>query len=798
MENGQLIYTHYLPAEEGIRETLCTLGNGYFATRGAQESCSGGEVHYPGTYLAGGYDRLESQVQGEVVEQEDLVNWPNWLVLTFRPAQCQEWFSPEIVEMVEYRQVLDVCEGMLHYYMRFRAWNGRETLLESSRLVHMRQRHLAAIRWKLTPQNWSGDILIHSALDGSVSNRGVKRYRELNGRHLEPLATGRSQEHVVYLVVRSRQSAIHLAEAAALSAYENGVHLTALRTTHEYSDSVDQQLLYHAQAQHTVTVEKVVSLYTSRDMAISEPVAACCAALQRGERFDQLRESHCRCWGEYWHRCAIDIRGNDRTCQILHLHTFHLLQTASMNTLDRDAGVPPRGWHGEAYRGHILWDELFIFPFLNMRMPVLTRALLMYRYRRLDAARELARQAGFAGAMYPWQSGSSGREESQTIHLNPHSGRWIPDNTHLQRHVNAAIAYNVWQYYQVTLDKEFLYDFGAEMVVEIARFWASIARFNPERERFEIHGVVGPDEYHTAYADAPQEGINNNAYTNFLAAWVLRRALDILALLDDERREELCADLGIDAEEQDRWEQMSRRMFIPFIPQGIIEQFEGYGQLKELDWELYRKRYGENMRLDRILESEDDSVNRYKAAKQADVLMLLYLFSAEELCTMFERLGYDFDPAAIPRIVDYYSSRASHGSTLSRLVFSWVLARSDRAHSWHVYEKTLLSDVADVQGGTTAEGIHLGAMAGTVDMMQRCYGGIEVREDVLWINPALPDTIQELRQRIRYRGHWLGLVITHRQLQLRVERGWGNPIRIGHRGQVYTVSEKQTLEFALP
>ena len=158
----------------------------------------------------------------------------------------------------------------------------------------------------------------------------------------------------------------------------------------------------------------------------------------------------------------------------LRVHIFHCLQTASPHSIDLDVGIPARGWHGEAYRGHIFWDELFIFPFLSLRLPTLTRALLSYRYRRLPEAKRAAREEGFEGAMFPWQSGSNGREETQKLHLNPESGRWNPDNTHRQRHINAAIAFNIWQYYEATDDYEFLTAFGAEMFLEIARFWASI------------------------------------------------------------------------------------------------------------------------------------------------------------------------------------------------------------------------------------------------------------------------------------------------------------------------------------
>ncbi|MEJ2637893.1 MAG: glycoside hydrolase family 65 protein, partial [Calditrichia bacterium] len=434
---------------------------------------------------------------------------------------------------------------------------------------------------------------------------------------------------------------------------------------------------------------------------------------------------------------------------ILRLHIFHLIQTTSMNTIDLDVGVPSRGLHGEAYRGHIFWDELFIFPFLNLRMPELTRTLLMYRYRRLGEARHAAREAGFKGAMFPWQSGSNGREENQILHLNPKSGKWDPDNTYLQRHVNAAIAYNVWQYYQAADDMEFLSFYGAEMILCIAHFWSSIAVYNPDRDRYEIRGVVGPDEYHTQYPDSDRPGLNNNAYTNVMAVWVLRCALEVLELLAEDRQEELLDDLGIDEEELMRWDKISRRMFVPFHAEGIISQFEGYENLEEFEWKKYRKKYGDIQRLDRVLKAEDDTPNRYKASKQADVLMLFYLFSSEELVELMERLGYEFDPGTIPQNIAYYEKRTSHGSTLSRLVFSWVEARSNRERSWKSFEKALMSDFTDIQGGTTPEGIHLGAMAGTVDIVQRCYTGLVIRNNILWINPMLPKELTCIEREVK-------------------------------------------------
>jgi alpha,alpha-trehalase len=367
----------------------------------------------------------------------------------------------------------------------------------------------------------------------------------------------------------------------------------------------------------------------------------------------------------------------------------------------------------------------------------------------------------------------------------------------LQRHANLAIAYNIWQYYQATWDGEYLSHHGAEMFLEISRFFASLTHFNAERGRYEIHRVMGPDEYHEAYPDSEEAGLNNNAYTNVMVAWLLEQALQLLELVPDDRRAELCNKLGLGQDELARWDDISRRLYVPFHGEGIISQFEGYEDLLEFDWEGYRQKYGDIHRLDRILEAEGDTANRYKLSKQGDVLMLFYLFSTEALAGLFQRLGYEFDPETIPRNVKYYMQRTSHGSTLSRIVHSWVLARSDRGHSWKFFIQALESDLGDVQGGTTKEGIHMGAMAGTVDLIQRSYTGLEVREDGLWLNPCLPEELAQLRLRVHFRGHLLMLEFSHDKLSVTNMGDQHGPIRIGIGKQLEEVDAGQTREFPL-
>jgi alpha,alpha-trehalase len=341
--------------------------------------------------------------------------------------------------------------------------------------------------------------------------------------------------------------------------------------------------------------------------------------------------------------------------------------------------------------------------------------------------------------------------------------------------------------------------YGAEMFLEIARFWASIVDYNEADDRYEIRGVMGPDEFHTAYPDQEesQPGLNNNAYTNVLAAWVLARGADLLERLSPHRAKEVRRRLSITDDELERWDKISRRLKIVFHGDGIISQFEGYDDLEELDWTAYRQQYGDIQRLDRILESEGKSPNRYKLSKQADVLMLFYLFSANELGELFERLGYEFDTAMIPRNVEYYGRRTSDGSTLSHVVRSWVEARSDREGSWQQFLRALDADIEDIQGGTTAEGIHLGAMAGSVDILHRCYTGFETRGGVLHFAPTLPDEISKLSITLRYREQRIVVTIDHETLTLQSMPLRAAPVTVCFDGDEHVIRPGDTVSYAL-
>jgi trehalose/maltose hydrolase-like predicted phosphorylase len=800
VEAFSLTYEGYDPEQEGLREVLTSSGNGRFCSRGAAEWEDADGVHYPGTYAHGVYNRETTILGGVPVLNEDLVNLPNWLVLKLR-IEGEDAIRFAEVELLDYRHELDLRTAVTTRTVRLRDAAGRETSLRSRRFVSMADPDRAGVEWTLRAGNWSGRLEVVSAIDGRVTNRGVARYLELEGRHLDPVSPRTFGPDVIALKVRTRQSGVYISQAARTRVFSGQEPIAVDRSLFQTEDYIQQVLAFEIRQGAAVRVEKMVTLATSRDPATSDTLGKAGRVARRRPDFAQDLARHVDAWEELWRVCDVRVNGDEAVQRLLRLHVCHVLQVCSRHTTDLDAGVPARGLNGEAYRGHVFWDELYVYPFLSMRLPEVTRGLLMYRYRRLEEARAAAHAAGFAGAMFPWQSGSEGTEETQRVHLNPLSGRWEPDLSRNQRHVNAAIFYNVWRYFQATGDLPFLRDYGAELMLEIARFWGSIAHFNPERERYEIHGVMGPDEFHEKYPGAREGGLRNNAYTNVMVAWLCGVACEVLSLLPASRADALRSRLEISQEELRRWRDMSQRMFVPFQGDGIISQFEGYDELQELDWERYRARYGNIQRLDRILRAEGDDPDRYKISKQADVVMLFYLFSSDALRQLFERLGYGYRADTAARNIAYYDERTSHGSTLSFVTFAAVLTALEPESSWERFLVALRSDAEDVQGGTTPEGIHMGVMAGTVDLMQRAYPGMEIRDGTLHFRPRLPAAVERVEFWMQFQGTPLLVSLDNQRLVLTVHReGARAPIRIAVGDQVRELcpGETETFELSAP
>jgi trehalose/maltose hydrolase-like predicted phosphorylase len=781
-----LVFEDYDPADEGHREALCALGNGYFVTRAAAIGATADEVHYPGTYRAGLYNRLTTQIEGEDSEDESIVNLPNGLFLTFR-IDGGEWFSIDAVEILAYRQTLNLQRGILYRDIQFRDSQGRQTTLQEQRFVSMAQPHLAGLQLQIIPQNWSGELEICSAIDGRVNNSNVKRYEPFNCHHLEPIATGGMESEGIWLTMRTNQSRIEISLAAQTQVTMAGQQINPICTIDQKTTWVGEHLKLSVEQGIAIQIEKVMALYTSRDFAISESTIAAQEAIREAPDFTQLLTAHQVIWHRLWSRCDVDLEPIENL-RALRLHIFHILQTISPHTADLDAGVPARGWHGEDYRGHIFWDETFVLPFLVCRFPEIARSMLLYRYRRLGAAKTSARRHGYQGAMYPWRSGSTGREETPQFQFNLRSERWMRDHTYLQRHVNAIIACNLWHYYNFTNDLSFLEDYGAEMMVEIARFWASIATYNPDYDRFEIRGVVGPDEYHTTYPNATQPGIDNNTYTNAMAAWTLFRTKELLEFLPPACHVELCDRLQLTQAELDHWDTVSRKMRVVFHDDGTLSQYEGFDRLQPYNVQPF---YNESLNL--ILEEKGDDVNCYQASKQADTAMLLFLLPEHELFPLMERLGYTFDQTQLQRTLAYHLQHTVHESSLSHLVYAGALSECDCEKSWQFFMETLFADISGASSGETKNGIHLGAMAGTVHLLQHHYLGLRIHNHSIYLDPSIPPSLRQLRMSIEFRDNDLTIEVTEDCIRITASSLNLSSIQVNCRGEATALEPGTTI-----
>ncbi len=743
-DGWKLSYYDYNTEMERSREALLAVGNGYLGTRGAMEESEANSVNYPGSYISGLFNRLVSGVGNREIENEDLVNIINWLPVTFRIGNGPwfAWGKDPSFSIHHIKRVLDLRSGELKREMLLEDEAGRRTRVTSFRFAGMADPHRAGLRYTITPLNYQEPVEILSRLRGDHKNAGVERYISLNQQHLEPV-TEELHGTVMELVVKTSQSDILIA-ACGENRITGGKQITGPETR-SGEGWIGQLFMMQGEKERDIVLEKMVAIYTSREPDAEDPLEEARATLSGMQSYAPEQQLSAGRWNELWKRIDIKIDGDREAQRLVRLHLFHMMVTASPHHAGLDAGIPPRGLHGEAYRGHIFWDELFILPLYNLHLPEVVRSVLMYRYNRLEAARAYAREHGYEGAMFPWQSGSSGREETQVIHLNPLSGEWGDDFSSLQRHISLAIAYNTWNYYHVTADLLFMEKYGAELLLDICKFWVSKTRYDQDDERYHIDGVMGPDEYHEKLPESRVGGVTDNAYTNIMVSWMLGKAFRLLDDLGEGAGQRILENLSITENNLEQWERIMHGLSLHISAEGIVEQFRGYFGLEELDWEYYKLKYGDIHRLDRILKAEGKSPDNYKLSKQADFLMSFYNLGAKQVTDIIKNLGYSPANDYVRSNFDYYINRTSHGSTLSRLVharLAWEEGIKDTG--WALFHDALQSDLVDIQGGTTGEGIHCGVMAGTVYDVITSFAGLDLEGSYPALNPVLP-------------SHWTGL-----------------------------------------
>lgn len=357
---------HFDPTIEGQCEALFALGNGYFVTRGAAAESRADDIHYPGTYLAGGYNRLTTLFDERAVEHEDLVNLPNWLPVSFR-IDDGEWFDLRSVDTLTYRQELDLRRGLYKRSVRFRDALGRQTYFTERRFVHMRDKNLAGQFFEITAEDWSGKLALSAVLDGEISNSGVPRYRDFSKTHFCAYKATHVDHETFLLEGETTQSQLRVTQAARLRAWAQNSEERLDGHPLIEATRVGQEFEVQVTPDTTVALEKVVALYTSWDRAITDCAAAACETVARAGSFEDLVQTHVLAWDHLWRRCdvgLVDIAAEPKhtTHLAVRLHAFHLLQTVSPHTIELDVGVPARGWHGEGYRGHIFLGRALYLP----------------------------------------------------------------------------------------------------------------------------------------------------------------------------------------------------------------------------------------------------------------------------------------------------------------------------------------------------------------------------------------------------------------------------------------------------
>jgi trehalose/maltose hydrolase-like predicted phosphorylase len=336
------------------------------------------------------------------------------------------------------------------------------------------------------------------------------------------------------------------------------------------------------------------------------------------------------------------------------------------------------------------------------------------------------------------------------------------------------------------------------MFLEICRFFASLCAWNTETGRYEITGVMGPDEYHEKYPSAEEGGLKDNAYTNIMLAWALGVLPRIAEAIGDQAMGELLDRLQVTEAEWARWTDIRHKLHIPLSEGGVLEQFEGFFDLKELDWEAYREEYSNISRMDRILKAEGKSPDAYQVTKQADALMPFYNLNPDRVMELLADAGYEFDQADLQSTYEYYIQRTSHGSTLSRLVYAHIahLIGEPKA-SLALYREALRSDYDDIQGKTTAEGTHIGVMAGSVHLAMKTFAHLSLLGNHPCLAPDLPSHWRRLRFQVGFRGGRFSVDISPGALQI-----WRLPDEAGDltvtiRGQTAVIAEGESYQYDL-
>jgi len=727
-----IVESAFDPTAQHHTETIFTLGNGTFATRGTFEEGYPGESTL--TMAHGLWDDMP-------IVFTELVNLPNWLRLHI--TIDGDAFRLDQGRVLSFRRYADLRGGVLRRDVLWQAPNGKTIDLHFERFIAYSRAHVAAIRLLVTAVSHPCAVAVRAGIDGHVANQDLL--------HLRLEDEGKAGGDTVWLRARTRHTGRYVAVAASLSAETSAA--TPVEVVAELcpgfpallaaADLMPGQTL-QADKFVAITSDRLVADRLVADQAATGATAGNAAAGVVGRAlaelvgltYDWLREEHVLAWARVWHDGDVVIEGDDEAQLALRFNLFQLLAAAPQH--DDRVSIGAKTLSGYGYRGHVFWDtEIFMLPYLIHTFPVMARNMLMYRYHCLPGARRKAAGNGYPGAQFPWESAETGDEVTPT--WVPHFSDpkklvriWTGD---IQIHITADIAYAIMQYWRVSGDDAFLRDYGAEMILDGARFWGG--RAEPEEtngvRRYAIRDVIGPDEYH--------EHVDNNSFTNFMARWHLRTALGVLAWLRDQHPAAaagLTDRLNLDNATFDHWRDVAEHITLLYDPDtGRFDQFEGFFDREPVDPEVFRT-------ADRSLQVifGIEGANQRQVLKQADVIMLLCLFRDE------------FDGRVWQTNWDTYMPITDHrfGSSLGPSFHAW--AACEMGLSEEAYAHFMLAARADLRNprGNAGDGIHAASTGGVWQAAVFGFAGLRQTDDGWTLRPRLPRHWRRLAFTYRYQG----------------------------------------------
>jgi len=709
-----LIETQFDPERLHHKETVFTIGNGYLGTRGSFEE--GYTRALPATLVHGVYNDVP-------VVYTELANCPDWLPLTV--IVNGDRFRLDQGEILSYERQLDLRWGILSRRVRWRSPSGKTVDLNFERFASLADEHVLCLRCQLTPVDFDGSIKIQASINGYPENQGFN--------HWELLDQGEIAQGT-WLQVRTRNSRIELGMASGLS-------LSGVEAALEFAGIPGYPTLettFSAVAGQTVTLEKMVTVFTSRD--VQAPAQAARDKLDQLPSYSVLLDAHKQAWEAVWQKSDIEIEG-DTTAQLaVRYNLFQLLISAPRH--DDRVSIPAKTIAGFGYRGHVFWDtEIFILPFFIYTQPEIARNLLTYRYHTLPGAQRKASHYGYKGAMFAWESADTGDEVTPRWAL-PHDPYgedvriWCRDR---EIHISADIAYAVWYYWLASCDNEWLRDYGAEIILATAIFWMSRVEWDNKEERYEIRNVIGADEYH--------EYVSNNAFTNRIVQWHLEKALLVYEWLQQtypDQAAALAQKLQITSKQRSRWQDIVNNLWIPYDQStGLIEQFEGFFNLEDINLADYEPR---QRSMQAILGIEGG--NKRQVLKQPDVLMLLYL--------MRQSQEFPYNEETLKKNWDYYAPRTdiTYGSSLGPAIHAILASDLDKtSEAYQYFMQAALVDLEDTRGNA-ADGIHGASAGGVWQAVVFGFGGVQLTETGPVAHPHLPPGWTRLKFKIHWCGDW--------------------------------------------